>query len=232
MRFLIKYSTRGRPQWFKKAIENIEATISTTNYLILVSADLNDPTMNCEDIKIFCRLSRNVQLVFGNSASKVDAINRDMDKAGEWDILVNMSDDMEFIVKGWDKIIEQQTILVWPEGDWFAHYNDGVVGDALPTMSIMDRKYYNRTNYIYYPEYKSFSCDAEAMYVAILLGRHHYFNTILFMHFHSKHFPKDQTYKTNSLATAHDTALYFSRLNINFGVDYSGVTPFDKYKTK
>jgi len=238
--FCIKYATRGRAEWFKKALQNINDTISKDcDYFVVVSADIDDPEMADPKLRLFTLALRstetmNIRIFYGNSKSKVEAINADMEGLPHWDILINMSDDMKFVVNDWDKIIEADTKRIWPDGDFFAHYNDGYVKDALSTMTIIDRKYYERDGYIYHPSYKSFSCDAEAYYVAILRGRHHYFDKVLFLHQHPANTPsaKDKTYQVNSLHTPHDTANYFKRLNENFGEPVAGPTPFDQWKTK
>ncbi len=225
---LIKYATRGRPQWFKRAISNIMETISTDDYMILVSADLDDLTMNTPDIIQFCAQHPQITIIHGNSKNKVEAINRDMEFAGDWDILVNMSDDMWFKVRGWDNIIKQRTQEVWGRSlFWFAHFNDGYAKDALPTMSIMGREYFECDGYIYHPSYRSFSCDAEAMYVAMMRQRYRYFDEILFLHQHPANTPvsNDATYRTNSLHTPHDTKNYFERLNRFFDFPLTESTP-------
>jgi hypothetical protein len=218
----------GRPELFKKALQNIYSTISTNNFLILVSADTNDLSMNNDGMIEYLKSCHNLQYHFGDSESKIHAINRDMDKSGEWDILVNMSDDMHFVKEGWDLNIERDTKAVWGDSlDWFAHYNDGYVMDALPTLSIMGRKYYERDNYIYHPSYKSFSSDAEAMYVAMMREKHHYFSDVLFKHQHPAWIgiPNDETYRKNSLATDHDTAVYWHRLRNYFFEPFDETTP-------
>jgi len=228
MRFLIKFASRGRPLWFKKAVENILVTIKTQNFEILVTADLDDHSMNNPEIKAFVDCSRNTFIVYGHSESKIDAINRDMDQAGEWDILVNMSDDMLFVLEGWDRMMERRIRDIWGYSfDFFAHFNDGYAKDALATMSIMGRDYYKRDGYIYHPSYKSFSCDAEAYYVAIMRGRHHYFDDELFVHQHpaNRPVPNDDTYRRNALATEADTKNYWERLNRYFDESHGPDTP-------
>jgi hypothetical protein len=217
--FLIKYATRGRADWFRRAITNITNTSSSLDYRILVSADIDDPQMKNDHIIEFCRAHEKVTLIHGESKSKIDAINRDMEFAGDWDVLVNMSDDMHFILRGWDNVIRQRVSETWGTStDFFAHFNDGYAKDALPTMSIIGREYYNRDGYIYHPDYRSFSCDAEAMYVAMMRGRHKYFSDSIFLHQHPTNTPvkNDKTYQVNSLHTPHDTAVYFERLKRYF----------------
>lgn len=219
-KILIKYATRGRADWFKKAMVNMQATISDdVNFAILISADYDDAQMYNHSMMALAETMNNSRLVFGNSKSKIDAINRDMDQIIDWDILINMSDDMSFCVQGWDNIIRQRVKDIWGEStDFFAHFNDGYTGDKLPTMSIMGRKYYDRDGYIYHSSYKSFSSDAEAYYVAMMRERYHYFPEVLFLHQHPTNTPmkNDHTYHINSLHTDHDTKNYFERLKRYF----------------
>jgi hypothetical protein len=237
---LIKYATRGRPEWFRKAIANIYSTISNPNFTIAVTIDIDDLSMNTPEIFSFMEKHENIMWTHGRSESKVHAINRDMyqfDKLN-WDVLVVMSDDMEFVVQGWDNVIRQRVKDTWGDSqDWFAHFDDGYVHDALATMSIMGRDYFERDGYIYHPAYKSFSCDAEAHFVAVTRGRHKYFPEILARHQHPTNTPgkNDETYIVNSKHTPHDTRIYWARLNSDFGMKEEGYKPpfiWDKYKTK
>jgi hypothetical protein len=234
---LIKYATRSRPQWFRKAIANIYDTTSDKDFRILVTLDDDDITMKNEGMIQFMKGHEQIKFIYGHSSSKVGAINRDMDLADEWywkwDILVVMSDDMHFTQFGWDNIIRQRYKDNFPEGDAFLHFDDGYVKDALATMSIIDRKYYERDNYIYHPIYKSFSCDAEAFFVAKARGRHKYFPEIIARHQHPANMPmpNDELYSKNSLHTPHDTSAYWDRLHNNFDMG-PGEWPWNKYKTR
>ena len=217
---LIKYATRSRPQQFIKAMRNILQT-TVTPYRIIVSCDEDDRLMNTAHMKSYVASRfKTTQMFFGPRVNKVEAINRDMDKAGEWSVVVNFSDDMQFKIRAWDRMMLGKIKSVWGEStDFFAHFNDGYVGDRLPTMSIIGREYHNRDGYIYHPSYKSFSCDAEAMYVAMMRGRHHYFKDLLFKHEHpanSRLNKNDSLYKLNSGYSMHDTENYFARLKRYF----------------
>jgi len=236
MKILIKYATRGRADLFKRSIRNIYDTIGVDNFEILISADNDDLEMITKDIYEFVSSFPNIRLCFGHSESKVHAINRDMQKASQdWDILVNTSDDMFFIEPFWGQKLIEDVTKQWPNStDWFAHYNDGYVRHHLSTLSIMGRQYYERFGYIYHPEYKSFSCDAEAMYVAQMLEKHHYFGDekIYFKHLHpanDKRVKKDENYKAASLTTSHDEKVYWKRLNNYFDIQNPKVIPFQEH---
>ena len=230
MRLLIKYATRNRPDKFRAAMKNILSTIKTDDFQIIVSIDSDDTQM----IHIATNETfRNTEFWINQPAGKIGAINANVPLSG-WDWLVNMSDDMVFIKKGWDEIMVEKVKSVWGDSlDWFANFNDGYQGERLPTMSIMGREYYERFFYIYAPCYKSLSCDAEAMYVAMTLNRYHYFPEVLFKHEHpanSKGVKSDQLYVENEKHQPHDTRVYFERLLKNFYVNVCGPTPFDKFK--
>lgn len=239
MKILIKYPSRQRPQWFRKAIANIYNTISDReNFRILVTCDDDDITMQNPAMIDFMKSHDNLSFIFGKSESKIAAVNRDMNLADEWfwpwDVLLVMSDDMHFVQFGWDNTIRQRLKDNFPEGDCFLHFDDGYVRDALTTMAIMDHKYYDRDGYIYHPAYKSFSCDAEQHFVAVARGRHKYFPEIIARHQHPANTPvtNDALYSANSLHTPHDTAVYWDRLHKNFDIAGPGPFPWDKYKKR
>lgn len=228
-KLLVKYATRGRPAWFMNTMTNILTTIGPCDFEIMVTADSNDETMSTKEIRHFIDVCRNTRIIFGESKSKVDAINRDMDQAGKWDILINMSDDMQWIAYGWGQKIIDRCKEVWGDSlDFFAHFNDGFTHEGLTTMSIIGRDYYKRDGYIYHPHYRSFSCDAEAMYVAQMRKRYHYFPEILFHHQHPTNMPKnrtDETYRINSMHSDHDTLVYWHRMKNYFGEPIYPDTP-------
>ena len=128
------------------------------------------------------------------------------------------------------------TVNIFPDFNGNVFYNDGFVGDKLSTLSIMGRDYFNRDGYIYHPDYKSFSCDAEAFYVAQMRGKHHYFDKIIFKHQHPAWIGigNDETYSKNSLATDHDLKVYWHRLNNYFFEPHDENTPipYKQFMTK
>lgn len=234
MRILIKYATRGRQQKFVDAMQNIQSTISRqADYLVVVSIDSDDVSM----LQVMSKYTfLNTVFHVGARTNKIGAINRDLNHVHEdWDLLINFSDDMKFVVPDWDRLMIESIRDLWAEGtDFFAHFSDGYVKEKLPTMSIMGREYYERFYYVYPPCYKSVSCDAEAMYVAMMLGRHHYFADVLFKHEHPANVKgkMDLLYQENNKYEKEDTETYFRRLNKNFYVHNPGPTPFDKFKAK
>lgn len=233
MTLLIKFATRKRPAQFLKAMDNIISTISGNDFLIIVSIDSDDIEM----IRIANeRTFINTQFYINdNNGGKIGAINANIPLTG-WDWLLNTSDDMQFIVKGWNEIMISEIKKVWPNSlDFFANFNDGFQGPKLATMSIMGREYYERFFYIYAPCYRSLSCDAEAMYVSQVLKRYHYFPNELYKHAHPanvKAVKSDEVYAQNEKFAKQDADVYFKRLNKDFYVNNAGVTPFDRFKKR
>lgn len=231
MKLLIKFATRKRPAKFQQAMGNIIST-AKTDYRIIVSIDSDDLEMrNQATIHNY----PNTQFFINdNIGGKIGAINANIPLDNSWDWLVNTSDDMKFLVDGWDRIMVERIMGVWPNTlDFFANFNDGFQGPRLCTMSVMGREYYERFFYIYAPCYRSLSCDAEAYYVAQVLKRYHYFPDLLYRHEHPanvKTTKTDDLYTANETFQKQDTATYFKRLNRNFYVNNPGPTPFDRYK--
>jgi hypothetical protein len=87
----------------------------------------------------------------------------------------------------------------------------------------MGREYYERFFYIYPDCYKSFSCDAEAMYVAKFLNKHCYFSEVFFRHEHPSNNGRqelnDGTYHKSAGHGVEDVEVYFKRLKKLFYVN-------------
>lgn len=190
LRLLFKYTTRSRRSNFLRGIDSIINNLADKeNYHIYTTFDVDDDKM-----RPLPEIKGNHTYIAGTSKSKVDAINRDMDFINsqyDWDILVNMSDDVVFVEKGFDNIIRKEFIVKDNEQatdfelnlDQVIHFPDGNRSDLL-TVSIIGREYYNRDNYIYNPEYKSLYCDNEAMEVAKIRGCYKYVDKVIFNHLH------------------------------------------------
>jgi hypothetical protein len=149
------------------------------DYHVLISVDKDDQSMYPLPV-----LDGNHTFVVGNSKNKIDAINRDINEFDyDFDILINMSDDMIFTKKGFDDIIRAE---FYNDFNQYIHFNDGNQKDNVCTMHIVGREYYNRFKYIYHPDYISLWCDVENDIVAKQLGCYKYMgdNLKLFRHLH------------------------------------------------
>lgn len=186
---LFKFATRSRPEKFFKGLDNILSNIhDKNNYSILVTLDTDDVTMYNRDVMLRLKPyieNNKVVPIFGTSKSKIDAINRDMEKVNDWDVVVVMSDDMEFIKYGFDNIIREKFSIHFPDTNGNLHFNDGFQ-NRVSTMTIMGRMFFEShyNKQIYVNEYFSLFCDEEYTIVANKLNKMQYFPDVIFNHKH------------------------------------------------
>jgi len=217
-KILYKLTSRSRPQRCADTIASIVGSSSTDKeYGIVLSIDEDDESMKNFDYPFY---ADRLAIISGVSRNKIDAINRDMDSIPfEWDILVNVSDDM-ILEKGFDNVVRKafdETGTL----DLFLHLPDGYANERLATMSIMGKDYYNRFGYIYHPSYESVYCDNEAMDVAKILGKYKYVDAHVFKHVHPANVGMhlmDEQYKKTEASEVHakDCAMYQFRKSKNF----------------
>lgn len=211
---LFKLTSRSRPFNLIRALDSIETNVTNPNYQILISMDSDD--ISCNNADFIRQIGQNygwhVYMVFGNSKNKIDAINRDIENFKSWDILVNVSDDQIFTQKGFDERIRLAFLSLAPDLDGFIHFRDSNHNpiDALSTLSIIGRKYFERDNYIYHPEFKSFFCDNLAQDLAKARGKYHFVNEIIFDHLHASYgkSQNDELYRKNDKYWRQDELLY------------------------
>lgn len=234
---LIKYASRSRPQRFFEGLHSIIDLAADPEHLsIQCILDQDDVTMNADDvktrIKVFLLTTQwsydRCFFDYGHSKSKIDAINRPILPHIHWDILVNFSDDMRFTVFGWDQIIREG--FRCNGEDLFLHYPDSTARNSLPTMSVMDRAYFERDGYIYHPSYLSLWCDNEAQDVAKMRGRYRYMGIQIFDHFHPAygHVPWDPQYERQQAYWGEDEKNYYHRKSKNFFLDAAEYTHSDR----
>lgn len=206
--------SRQRP---KKMFDTLQNWIkkSTQGFEIILSLDIDDPTVD-EYFELFQYVNA-IRLVNTNK-SAVDAINNAA-RVARGNIFIVVSDDFD-CPERWDEQILKAT-----EGktDWIAKTPDGIQNWII-TMPIMDRVYYNRFRYIYYPEYLHMFCDTELTCVADLLGRKIDLN-IPFPHNHYSigKSEKDQVSDKADATWMQGEKLFIERAKRNFDlVNYSG----------
>src|SRR4030043_73973 len=95
-RFLFKYPTRGRPDWFKQTLENYFNKLSGKHqYQFIIAMDTDDASMNNQEMRNWLALKAGNVLTYyySNHRTKIEACNSGIPDEG-WDILVLVSDDM------------------------------------------------------------------------------------------------------------------------------------------
>jgi glycosyltransferase involved in cell wall biosynthesis len=214
----ILHPTRSRPQ---KSIDVTKKWISTAgvDYELIVSIDDNDPYRE-EYIRRYSEYDYfRTKLISNPNRSAVDAINNAA-KESKGDILIVVSDDSD-CPDNWGKIIQKAT-----EGktDFVLKVYDGVQ-KWLITMPIMDRVYYNRFQYIYFPDYTHMFCDTEFSHVANVLGRVIERNDLLFPHLHYSvtKTGKDSVAIRNDNTWNEGKTLYLRRFYKNFDLTHVNI---------
>lgn len=180
-KILYKFPTRERPKKAFAAIDNIMSLSRHSNYEILLTLDIDDVTMRGEEIKSkITSYGGKVRAIWGTSEGKIHACNRDLEFAGDFDIICLHSDDMLFIKEGFDLDI----LDAFLDFSGLAHFPDQEVNERLCTYTIMDKNYFSIFNYLYSPEYFSVYSDMELQDVAKMMNRYKYVNKNILHHKH------------------------------------------------
>ena len=219
MKLLIKFPTKVRARKFLKVLNTYVKLLDDKTTPIIVSCDEDDISMKEEFVTQVGSQYDNVELQFNNNNSKIEAINHNMDNL-DFDIVLLASDDMVPRIKGFDTIIKEKMSSHYPDTDGVLWFNDGYKGDTLNTLCILGKKYYDRFNYIYNPEYKSVWCDNEFMDVSKLLNKVTYFNTVIIRHEHPDWgFGSNDTIHMNNIKNeSNDRVTYEMRKKNNFNL--------------
>jgi hypothetical protein len=215
---LVKFPTRNRPEKFFKALDIYYSLLSgKQNVRFLITCDTDDITMNTPEVIERLKQYNNLEIIFGNNKTKIEAINYGLDNQ-KFNIILLASDDMIPVVQGYDDIIVNSMYEHIPDFDGILWFNDGVQGKNLNTLCILGNHYYNRFNYIYNPEYKSLWCDAEFTAVGNILGKQKYINQVIIRHEHHSVIGSgnDELYIRNEKYESEDKQTYIRRQQNNF----------------
>lgn len=217
MKLVIKFPTRGRSNKFLLVLKKYIDYLDDKTTQIIVTCDNDDEDMKQPHIKEVLSNYSNVKVFFGDNKSKIEAINANLTDI-DFDVVLLASDDMIPVKKGFDTIIKESMKKHYPDTDGVLWFNDGYKGKKLNTLSILGKKYYERFNYIYYPEYISVWCDNEFMSVANILGKQTYFDEVIIQHQHPDwgFGNRDGIHSLNSKNESYDRELYDKRKKINF----------------
>lgn len=221
MRLLIKFPTRARPEKFFACLKSYVRLMSEgSEYKIAVSCDADDSAMNNFSTLNHLRQFSNLYFYFGDSKSKIEAINKDVDKHFDFDILLLASDDMFPQIEGYDAVIRSCMQKYFPNTDGVLWFYDGCQA-RVNTLVIMGRKYYERFGYIYHPSYKSLFCDNEFTDVSKSLKKYVYIDSVIIKHIHPLHNSGgtlDALYEKNESYWHEDEENYKKRYAIRWGL--------------
>ena len=233
MRILLKFPTRSRPQQAMRVIQQYSnMAINPKSIGVAMSCDSDDESMTRTLVRDeFDRILGQFgwhQIYYGNSKTKIEACNADMEKIEyPWDIVVLVSDDMVPIVRGYDDVIRSHMMSSFPDTNGILWFNDGHQGENLNTLSVMGRTMYQSFGYIYHPSYKSFYCDTEFtdLCKTSLRSKCVYSPTCIVRHEHpgNGYGGFDSLYQKNQLAWTHDMDNYINRKQ--YAVDWTIMIP-------
>jgi len=219
VRILLKYPTRQRPQQFLARLREWVLQADRRDLIsVVVSYDDDDPTMTLGVIAEATGIHPAIACHGGISESKIHAINRDMDKGGDWDIVLIISDDFFCRRRGWDSMVAEQMAKYFPDTDGSLWFYDGSQR-KINTLPCLGRKYYDRFGYIYHPGYKSFFCDNEQTDVGLGDRKLVFIDTPIATHEHPAWgggMKRDALYDRNNKFWKADEALYHSRKAAGF----------------
>lgn len=216
MKFLFKYPTMGRPEWFKKTLETYYSMLSGLHeYQFVISMNRDDKTMNNMAMRNYLSNCDCLKRYYANHKTKIEAINADMKKL-DFDILFLISDDMIPQVKGFDDIIASDMEKWFPDIDGALHYDDGYCGgDKCITLSIIGKKLYDEFGYIYHPAYSSFYCDNEFTSEVYRMGKCEFIDQVIVKHEWGGD-NHDDIYRRNSKLGKSDKAIFEARKKLQF----------------
>lgn len=143
----------------------------------IISMDRDDDTMNNDPVRnrldAIIAGGADLKYFYGDSKTKIEAINADMDKASDdWDMVFNGQDDMIPTSDGYDDVMLTRLFELFPDTDGAVWLNDQYMGyDENCTIVAAGRKYYERFGYLYYPGYDSVFADNEYTEVGKALGK-------------------------------------------------------------
>lgn len=164
--------SRGRP---KKSLGTYYKWGPMVSTQFILSLDQDDPKLDeylniyPDDFKLhktpdddWCKTEYPGIILVNKNRSAVDAINNAA-RIAFGKILLVVSDDTEPIDNWYTHLYSDKT-------DWILKTKDGIQ-DYIITMPVMDRAYYNRTGYIYHPDFQHLFCDTYMTCVADITGR-------------------------------------------------------------
>lgn len=220
---LIKMPTRSRPEQFFKTLDTYYKKLSNSiSYHFVISCDIDDNLMNSPHVIEKLKKYEHLSYYYGNSCSKIEAYNCDIDKHLDFDVLLVVSDDMEPTVDSFDAIIMKKMHQYFPDYDGVLNFHDGNVGERCNTLPIIGKKFYDRFGYIYHPDYKSLFCDEELTLVSRILGKEVVFYEMLIKHKHpdwDSSYASDDLYKHNQTFFDRDEKIFKERQARNFDLD-------------
>lgn len=217
MKISIIHPSRNRPELAMRTAMKWWVNSLGANIEYLLSVDEDDSML--PKYAAITEHNPHMVLVVGKNNTAIEAINNAA-LVSTGDLLIVVSDDFDCPAR-WDV-----DLLEYLKGkkDFVVKTWDGLQ-PWIMTLPIMDRVYYERFGYIYYPGYKHMFCDTEMTHVGDLLDR----TVIVPMTFPHKHYSQAGGIKKDNVSEKNDSTwtqgekLYLERLSRNFDLPKSEV---------
>lgn len=217
----IIHPSRGRVEMATNtAAKWIENAVYKDRIEYWFACDSDDPQREAYHNRIS---ELNLRATYSVNGTAINAINRVAPNT-KGNLIVVVSDDFDCPPQ-WDyfllKKLEDKT-------DYLVKTSDGYMNNKwLITLPIMDRAYYNRFGYVYYPEYQHMFSDTEMTCVGNMLGKVIDLQDPNFI-FEHKHYSankmvKDAINEKNDATWHQGKALFLSRHANDFGLNESDV---------
>ena len=217
LKFVIKYPTRGRPSQFIRQMQTYRSMLSRKHPVrFVISIDEDDRFMKSKEMDNYFRRQKDCQVFVGQSKGKIEAVNADFDKLGNYDVLILASDDMIPTTRHYDLVIADLMKEHFPAMDGCLHFYDGLNAHGLNTMPIAGKRLIDKQGYIYQPDYISEWCDNEWQDVTERDGKSFKSEKILFCHEWIAKTGQDATFKRNSGFYSIDKLTYQRRKAAGF----------------
>lgn len=182
----------------------------------VISIDEDDRFMKSKEMDNYLRRQNDCQVFVGQSKGKIEAVNADFDKLGNYDVLILASDDMIPVTRHYDVVIADLMKQHFPAMDGCLHFNDGTNIHGLNTMPIAGKRLLDDWGYIYHPSYKSIYCDNEFQEVTERDEKSYRDPRVLFLHQWAKNTGFDSTFKRNAGFKSVDKLNFESRKAAGF----------------
>lgn len=176
------YASRSRPFKFYQSLDNIREMSNSDNYFIWAKLDEDDPQI--EKYRLGLHLYPEVTVKLGLSRNKIHAINRSLEDLPPCDIIVMMSDDVVWDVKGFDDEIRAAFSTHCPNFDGAIHFPDDHGKQKTIIVSILGVNLFKRLGYLYHPDFLSVYADDLFTAQCRKLGAYTYIPRRLFTHAH------------------------------------------------
>lgn len=161
MKISILHPSRSRAEKSVKTVDKWLDCAKNRNVelQLIVSVDDSDPEVH------LYQQAYQKSLIVNNNRSCVDAINNAA-KVATGDVFIVVSDDSDCFID-WDMFL---LLELDGKSDYLLKTKDGIQ-DYIVTMTVMDRKYYERDGFIYHPDFTHQFADTYLTCLADIRGR-------------------------------------------------------------